>query len=195
MIATVGVFAEHVTYDNSMFEFDLFSSTPPFGVCICGGFWYLGFGVVYLLHHIYNSKFYSDLFPNSTFSTFWCSKCSFSAWRWWPSGRPAHSLPLSTPSRVRRGKVQNIQNVQNVQNGNLCKIVRNCTYKIPRALHALWGLCLRAFANLHQTPFDTKSFLSKRLLSCNGKYHRSKIWNISFTALLHNAPNSFSEKN
>ena len=42
MIATVGVFAKHVTYNNSMFEFDLFSSTPPFGVCICVGFWYLG---------------------------------------------------------------------------------------------------------------------------------------------------------
>ena len=47
MIATgarLGVFAEHVTYKNSMFEFDLFNSTLPFGVCICicVGFWYLG---------------------------------------------------------------------------------------------------------------------------------------------------------
>ena len=31
-----------------------------------------------------------------------------------------------------------------VQKAELCKIVRNCTYKMLRALHALWGLCLRA---------------------------------------------------
>ena len=58
----------------------------------------------------------------------------------------------------------------------ICKIVQDCTYKIAPGNSCFMGFMPPGVANLHQTPFDTKSFLFKRLLSCNGKYRCSKIF-------------------
>lgn len=76
----------------------------------------------------------------------------------------------------------------------ICKIVQDCTYKMAPGTSCFMGFMPPGVANLHQTPFDTKSFLSKRLLSCNGKYHRSKMYHLSCTALLQNATKIFAGK-
>ena len=113
---------------------------------------------------------------------FWCSWCSISNWCWWPSGQcstlaAAIINPISSPGKGTK-----------MYKAEICKIVQDCTYKIASGNSCFMGFMPPGVANLHQTPFDTKSFLFKRLLSCNGKYQRSKIHNILSSALLHNAP-------
>ena len=100
---------------------------------------------------------------------------SFPCCCWWPSGAPCPHYQRHLESAE---AVYNCCTTE--RNYAVCCIVYSGEGYLQNtlgALHALWGLCLEAVCKFAPNTVWHKSF--QILLSCNGKYHKSKIlWNV-----------------